>query len=211
MIRSTLAVVLAFAVAAMSAPLLAGCAPAVHPTAGQTNIPATSTPTTPQPTPTAVPGSTQTGVPAPPPPPPPGTNPACDSSKLQVSYIASNNNASGKFYGTLYFRNMSSVTCDAYGYPFVWFEADYQHVGAQATNIAGPAAQVLTLTPNQAMTSQIIFTDADLIDGCTVVQVTQLDVRPPGADNSIEVTTPETDTCSNDVQIASVGAAVYLK
>ena len=205
--RSARALALVAVVAVLALPILTGCAPAVYPNASQTNIPAT-------------PGASSTAspsLPAPPPPPTPtstkspshadpGPHP-CDATRLQVSYIASNNNAAGKFYGTLDFRNTSPAACVGYGFPRVWFSDGYNDVGPEASDTPGAAAQIVTLQPNQWMTSQIVFTDADFIDGCTVVQVANLDVRPPGADNDIIVPIPPTDACSNGVSVISATAA----
>jgi hypothetical protein len=188
-------------VALISATLLAGCAPAVYPTAGQTNIPATTTPSTAS----AAPSS----QPAPPPPPPSPSPPPCDATKLEVSYIASNNNAAGKFYGTLDFRNTSAAACQGYGFPQVWFYDGSKNVGDPAAETSDPTPQFITLQPDQWMTSQVVITDADLIDGCTIVSVTSLDVHPPGADDSVAVPIPATDACSNGASLMSVTAVVF--
>jgi hypothetical protein len=128
---------------------------------------------------------------------------------MEVSYIASNNNEAEKFHGTLDFRNVSAAACIAYGFPSEWFEDNGNDVGPQSTDVTTPPAAFVTLQPDEWMTALITITDTDLIDGCTIVQMTDLDVRPAGVDNHTGVPIPQADACSNGVALISVGALVF--
>jgi hypothetical protein len=200
---------------------LAGCAPAVYPTASQTNIPATSPATssdapsaagTPAPTSVPVPSasstdpsSTRTKKHAKPASPPP-----CDSSKLAIYYSPVDNTA-GQAHAQLAFLNKTQAACEAYGNPFVWFsDASGNKIGDEAKTIDGTAAKIITLQPNEAAFAPLTISDADFIGSCTVVSVTHMVVTPAGADNSALITIPATDACSNGIVTMTVGV-VALK
>lgn len=94
-------------------------------------------------------------------------------------------------------------------YPSVWFEDNGNDVGPQSTDVTTLPAALVTLQPYQWMTSQIVIADADLVGDCDVVQETNLDVRPAGVDNHVEVPIPSTDACSNGLQLITVTAVVF--
>jgi hypothetical protein len=217
MIRSARALTLAVGVAVLSATMLAGCAPAAFPTAGQTNISTTpgGSAEKSSPTPNAIPsGSTlpsgnSTTADGPPPPPPPPSVDACYSALFTVTYIAGDNTA-GQAHGTLKFLNKSTKACYTYGFPLAKFIYNFNPIGKDAATAGADSGAAITVQPGQWLLAPITFTDADFIDGCTVVQSTQLNVMSPGADDNAAVLIPSTDACNNPgIGTITVGAVVF--
>ena len=196
--------------------MLVGCAPAAFPSSRQTNIPVTPDVSAPTASSTPIPATTGTlptskppSVDAPPPPPPPPSVDACYSALFTVTYIAGDNTA-GQAHGTLKFLNKSTKACYTYGFPLAKFIYNFNPIGKDAATSGTASGDAITVQPGQWLLAPITFTDADFIDGCTVVQSTQLNVRSPGADDNAAVVIPSTDACNNPgISTITVGAVVF--
>jgi hypothetical protein len=217
MVRSFSGALVAVVLAAATALALAGCAPAVHPTAGQTKVPAFANPQ-PSDAATPQPSAPSTSQPTPPPTTPDPSSsrsakhdkpapPPCNASEITVLWVPSDNEA-GKQHVNLEFLNKSATACQAYGNPFVWFSDKFGNkISLQSMSIDGTSAPIITIQPNQLATAPLVISDADFIQSCNVVQATYLVVTPAGAEDSDTISIPETDGCSN-LQTMTVGVEV---
>jgi hypothetical protein len=208
---------LAAILAMLTVPALVGCSAIPFSTNGlATNAPPPIVSSVPVSTPTSSPSGATTPSPSSTspsahknPPPPPPSPIVCNATDLAITYIPSDNNEAGHFHGTLKFRNAYSQTCHGAGFPIVYFYYNNAKIGAMSMD-SGALGGDVVLTSGESMTVPVTITDADVLGSCTVVQVTHMDVTPPGADNSLIITIPQMDACDNaSIGLVSVGTAVF--
>jgi Protein of unknown function (DUF4232) len=183
--------------------------------------PPTPTPTIAEvstPTPTVTPSE---AAPAPPPVadpapmPPHTTDDPCVRDDVAFSFEPTDGTA-GHLHGNLLMFNIGTRTCNVEGYPTLWFQkvGPDTPMGLKASKepIDGLVAS-FDLVPGASAVAAVTITQAEIVEGCTVVNaVSFLAIPPlPGLVNDWEnfarhVTTPSMSACDNpDIGLLSVG------
>jgi hypothetical protein len=108
---------------------------------------------------------------------------ACTTPALRATVGASDGAAAGSSYYPVQFENISSATCNLYGYPGVSFVtgAGGSQIGLSATENPVHPRQFIDLAPGQTAHAELQVTDAQNYTpaDCGVVTATWLRIYPP--------------------------------
>jgi hypothetical protein len=133
--------------------------------------------------------------------------PACPTSALSVTVAASDGAAAGSSYYPIQFDNISSATCNLYGYPGVSFVtgAGGSQIGIPAKENPVHPRQFIDLAPGQVAHAelQVIVAENYSAADCNVVTAHLLRVYPPNQTSPLYASFTA-QTCSKSEPVLTV-------
>jgi len=133
--------------------------------------------------------------------------PACATSALRATVGASDGAAAGSSYYPIQFDNISSATCNLYGYPGVSFVtgAGGSQIGLPATENPAHSRQFVDLAPGQTAHAELQVVDALNFSpaDCGLVTASWLRIYPPNQ-NAPLYASLTAQTCSKSEHVLTV-------